>query len=192
VLEDQGEAAEGEGDIRRVEVAPKPPGLLARLDQDAEGAEDPDPRLEAQTVVRGEDGVQDLGHAVLRGHVVEESKRPCAQGVDRIELGEQFGRGIAQPPGLRAVDRVDQGLPGGEVPVERADADAGLVRDGLQRRLLAAARKRAGRDRDQPVVVLLRVGAESTFPDVGQGTLLWCVWLIGADSVYTRTGVGSE
>jgi len=40
---------------------------------------------------------------------------------------------VAQPLELAAVDRLHQRLTRGEVPVERADADARLARDRLQR-----------------------------------------------------------
>src|SRR6185437_16970311 len=50
-------------------------------------------------------------------------------------------------------------LAGGEVPVERADADAGLAGDRLERRVLAGGEGMGGH-LQQAVAVALRVGAQ--------------------------------
>jgi hypothetical protein len=46
---------------------------------------------------------------------------------------QQLARGRGHHGKLGLVDGFDEFFTGGEVPVERADADAGAARDGLER-----------------------------------------------------------
>jgi hypothetical protein len=75
-------------------------------------------------------------------------------------LVEQLGSRGADRGKLVPVRRLDQQLPGREVPVQRADADAGVLGDPLQRRLETALRERGGRGGQDLVAVALGVRAQ--------------------------------
>ncbi|GAA3242519.1 hypothetical protein GCM10010468_80250 [Actinocorallia longicatena] len=88
-----------------------------------------------------------------------EQAHPLAQRFFGRTPGQQDGRGVAQPGQLVAVGGLDQGLPGGEVPVEGADADARLLGDRVQGGVAVAGEGLDGR-LQQPVAVALCVGAQ--------------------------------
>jgi len=98
-------------------------------------------------------------HAVLGGQPVGEQVHPPTHRLSRLERLEQLAGAVGQPLDLVLVDGVDEGLAGGEVAVEGADADAGLARDGPHRGL-AAGGEGACRRREQHLAVVGRVGSE--------------------------------
>ncbi|GAA3164718.1 hypothetical protein GCM10020001_106990 [Nonomuraea salmonea] len=94
------------------------------------------------------------------GDVVEEQAGPGAQrGQGRVGV-EQAGHGVAQLGDLVAVDRLDEGLAGGEVAVEGGGADAGLPGDAFEVGVQALAGEDACRRLDDLVAVAARVGAQ--------------------------------
>src|SRR5207253_5417653 len=93
---------------------------------------------------------------------------PFAHGVGRREFGHQVRGHGAEPAQLAAVDLLDQGVAGREVAVERADADAGLARDGLDLDGVRAGTEDTGGGVDDalPVALGVAVPARAT---VGPG-----------------------
>ena len=66
--------------------------------------------------------------------------QPCGERLPGWELRVLCG-GFADRLQLVEVDRLEQGLAGGEMPVERADPDPGAAGDVLQRRVGAVFRE---------------------------------------------------
>ena len=91
---------------------------------------------------RGEDRAERVGHLPLGGDVAGEPVHPRPQGALGGVRREQAVDARAQFGELLAVQRLDQCLAGGEMPVEGADADAGVPRDLLKRHGLPAGRER--------------------------------------------------
>jgi hypothetical protein len=106
-----------------------------------------------------------VDHPVLRGRPLAEQRHPRPERLRRGLFGEQFARVRGEPLHLVLVDRLDERLAFREVPVQGADADARVLRDRLQRRLLALRRESPGRGGDQLLPVAAGLG------DAGPGPL---------------------
>ena len=136
------------------------PGLAPAAQQRGDRGEQPVAALRERVAAGGDHRAQRLGHAALGRHVVDEAVHPGAQRRVRRQVGAAVGDGVAEPGELVAVRRLDQRLAGGEVPVERADADAGVLGDRVERDVGAVLGERAHGDLEQPVAVALGVGAQ--------------------------------
>ncbi len=111
---------------------------------------------------------QRVEHPVLGRDPVPEQVHPAPQRRARAELGDQLAGAGGEPRDLVLVDRVDQRLPGGEMPVEGGDADPGLGGDRAHRRLGLGGGEQAGRHGQQLFAVAGRVRPRSAGLGVSQ------------------------
>ena len=84
---------------------------------------------------------------------------PHVHAVGRIVGDELLGQAI-QPFGLDRDERLDQHVTRGEVPIQRADADAGTAGDLVERGVDAVLLERLVGDLEQSLAIALRVGTE--------------------------------
>ena len=136
------------------------PASRPGLKQGRYGRGQPLPALRERVAAGGDERAQRVAHAALGRHVVDEAVHPGAQGLVGRQVAQQVVDRVAQPGELVAVRRVDQRLAGGEVAVQRADADAGLLRDRFERDVRTVLGQHADGDLEQPFPVALRVGAQ--------------------------------
>ena len=85
--------------------------------------------------------------------------QPAAQRLDRLGLVLQLLGQFAELLHLAPIDGLEQGLARREVPIERADADTGPSRHGLQARVGAAGAEHRLRRLQHALAVADRVGA---------------------------------
>ena len=97
--------------------------------------------------------------------MADEQLHPLGQRLVGREGGEQLVGALAEDVDLVAVHRLDERLARGEVPVQRADADAGVAGDVLEGDLGAAGGEGGGGGVDQELAVAHRVGAERRSAD---------------------------
>ena len=94
-------------------------------------------------------------------HVVDVAVHPGAHGLRPAAWpASRSGTASHSLRQLVAVRGLDERLAGGEVPVQRADADAGVLGDRVERHVRPVLRERADGDVEQPVAVALRVRAQ--------------------------------
>ncbi len=86
--------------------------------------------------MRGEG--QSRRHALLGGDELDIGPQPAPQRIHGRGLALQLLRQIAELLDLAPVDRLEQSFAGGEVAVQRADADTGLSCDRFEARVRAA------------------------------------------------------
>ena len=98
-------------------------------------------------------------HALLGGDELDIGAQPAPQGVDRIGFALQLLGQFAELLHLAPIDGLEQGLAGREVAIERADADAGASRHGLQARVRPAGAEHGLRGLQHALAIAHRVGA---------------------------------
>ena len=121
------------------------PASAAAVDQVADRLLHPRVRRDEQVGVGGDDRLEVGGEALLAGDVGDEAPHPLGQRLVRRQRRAQLVGAVAEQVDVVPVDRLDQRVAVGVVPVERADADAGALGDLLQRGVDAARRRRPRR-----------------------------------------------
>src|SRR6185437_14182877 len=122
--------AQRTNEVAAIDVGPDAPGRRRSVDQRLDRPPDPlmDVREQLAVAVVSRK-LQGCGEAALGRHVADEVEHPkLERDVWRV-LGEELVRGIAQLLDAVAVGRFDERIAGGEVPIERPDADAGPAGD---------------------------------------------------------------
>src|SRR5262249_25694712 len=85
--------------------------------------------------------------------------QPAAQGLDRRGLAPQMFRQLGELLHFTPVDRLEQGLSGREMAIERADADPGLARHGFEAGLRTSGAERFLGGGEETLAVAQRIGA---------------------------------
>src|SRR5690606_31578566 len=104
---------------------------------------------------------------------VSEQIHPPTHRLGRRQPVEQVTRAGGETFDLVLVDRVDQRLAGGEVPVQRGDADSRLAGDGPHGRFAVRCGEHAGRHRKQLVSVAGRISAQFTLRQTDHAPVVW-------------------
>jgi hypothetical protein len=125
-----GDAAHGEQDIVTADVGAQCSVAGPGLQEGADGADEEGMAGGVGVGAGGDDRVERLGHAPLGGGVIQEVPHPGAGGGGGGVPGGQLGGLVADAGEFVLVGGVDESFAGGEVAVERADADARLLGDG--------------------------------------------------------------
>ena len=135
------------------------PGVLRAAQQRLAGGVEHRPAAGEDRLALGVgDGEQLVGERLLRRDVADEALQPGGQRLPGLELGELLGA-ARQRLDLVHVDRLHEVGARGEVPVQRADADAGAAGDVLERGRAVGLGERLACGGDQLLVVAQRVGA---------------------------------
>jgi hypothetical protein len=146
--------------VRGVHVRPDDPGLLRVREQPLGGLAHRHPAGRDQLGLDADRVDQRVRQAALGYQVAGQAPHPGAESLPGRRLLQQRVPFPADRAHLAAEHGRLQVEPGGEVPVEGADAYPGAPGDVLQRRVGAPLGER-GRSRvDQPGVVLPRVGPQ--------------------------------
>lgn len=149
-------------------IAAQRPGCGAGVEHGLDCRTQVMPRVGRGDGTRGKHGPQRLGHALFGGHEVGVPSHPDPQGPFGRHGGDQVIGPIAQARQFVAVHSLDQFFPRREMPVERADADAGIPRDPLERHGLRRGEGFQGHLEDS-LAVSLRIRALTTM-------IIWHNW----------------
>jgi hypothetical protein len=106
-----------------------------------------------------------VGKRLLGGDVADEALQPRRQRLPGLELRE-FGGAARQRLDLVHVDGPHEVGPRREVPIQRADADAGTTGDVLERGRAVRLGERLARGGHQLLVVAERVGPLGTLREL--------------------------
>ena len=98
-------------------------------------------------------------HALFRGNELHIRAHPVPERLDRLHLLFQLFGQIGKMLHFAAIHRFEQGFARGEMPVERADADAGGSRDGFEARIRTAGAEHRFCRLEHALAVANRIGA---------------------------------
>ena len=109
------------------------PSELPALKRVSTAPDDAVPGVTGFDGARGEHRTQRLGHPALGRDERRVAVHPATQRDEGRVALQQLARGRGHLGELGLVDGFHERFTGGEVPVQRADADTGVARDGLER-----------------------------------------------------------